>query len=214
VQSVAVFEPRGNKVRPRQLAWQTKAMDCLAELELGHLTGCKGHHALSRPRQVGDDEANERAEIILLRADGMTQGQIATRFGVSRVTVNQWCGRFSVQRVAGLDDDPGRGRKPWLPPAAVRIVLEKAVTPPATLGRWSCRTMAREAGSRKRACSACGRQTTSSRISRGTVRNFVRRLGMIGGKEPNDAATQRPSHTRRCPRPVAGWRRPEDGFRP
>ena len=36
---------------------------------------------------------------------------------------------------------------------------------------------------------------------------------MIGGKEPNDDATQRPSHTRRCPRPAAGWRRPEDGFR-
>src|SRR6516164_11283966 len=32
---------------------------------------------------------------------------------------------------------------------------------------------------------------------------------MIGGKEPNDAATQRPSHPRRGPRPVTGWRRPE-----
>ena len=40
----------------------------------------------------------------------------------------------------------GRGRKPSLPPEAVRVVLEKAVTPPATLARWSCRTMAREAG--------------------------------------------------------------------
>jgi hypothetical protein len=33
------------------------------------------------------------------------------------------------------------------------------------------------------------------RGSYGTIRNFARRLGMIGGKEPNDAATQRPSHT-------------------
>src|SRR5215831_9604351 len=47
-----------------------------------------------------------------------------------------------------------------------------------------------------------------------TVRNFVRRLGMIGRKEPNDAATQRPSYPRRCSRPAAGWRRSEDGFRP
>ena len=30
----------------------------------------------------------QRAEIILLRADGMTQGQIGARLGVSRVTVN------------------------------------------------------------------------------------------------------------------------------
>ena len=88
----------------------------------------------------------QRAEIILLRAEGMTQGQIAVRLGVSRVTVNDWCQRFVAQRLSGLDDVPGRGRKPSLPPEAVRMVLEKAVTPPATLARWSCRTMAREAG--------------------------------------------------------------------
>jgi hypothetical protein len=29
----------------------------------------------------------------------------------------------------------------------------------------------------------------------GTVRNFVRRLGMIGAKEPAHAATQRTPHT-------------------
>ena len=88
----------------------------------------------------------QRAEIILLRADGMTQGQIAARLGVSRMTVNDWCRRFLAQRLAGLDDAPGRGRKPSLPPEAVRMVLDKAVTPPAALARWSCRTMAREAG--------------------------------------------------------------------
>jgi transposase len=88
----------------------------------------------------------QRAEIILMRADGMTQGQIAARLGVSRMTVNDWCRRFLAQRLAGLDDAPGRGRKPSLPPEAVRMVLDKAVTPPATLARWSCRTMAREAG--------------------------------------------------------------------
>lgn len=88
----------------------------------------------------------QRAEIIVLRADGMTQGQIAARLGVSRMTVNDWCQRFLARRLAGLDDASGRGRKPSLPPEAVRMVLDKAVTPPATLARWSCRTMAREAG--------------------------------------------------------------------
>jgi len=88
----------------------------------------------------------QRAEIVVLRADGLKQGQIAARLGVSRVTVNDWCQRFLAERLAGLDDAPGRGRKPSLPPEAVRMVLEKAVTPPATLARWSCRTMAREAG--------------------------------------------------------------------
>jgi hypothetical protein len=60
--------------------------------------------------------------------------------------VNDWCQRFLVHLLAGLDDAPGRGRKPSLPPEAVRMVLERAVTPPATLARWSWRTMAREAG--------------------------------------------------------------------
>jgi transposase len=88
----------------------------------------------------------QRAEIIVLRAAGMTQAQIAIRLGVSRVTVNDWCQRFLTRRLAGLDDAPGRGRKPSLPPEAVRMVLEKAVTPPAMQARWSCRTMARAAG--------------------------------------------------------------------
>jgi len=88
----------------------------------------------------------QRAEIILLRAADMTQAQIAAQLGVSRVTVNDWCQRFLAQRLAGLDDAPGRGRKPSLPPEAVRTVLERAVTPPARHARWSCRTMAREAG--------------------------------------------------------------------
>ncbi len=87
-----------------------------------------------------------RAAIVSLRAEGMTQGEIAGRLGLSRVTVNDWCRRFARHGLDGLDDAPGRGRKPSLPPEAVRTVLEKAVTPPPTLGRWSCRTMAREAG--------------------------------------------------------------------
>jgi len=79
----------------------------------------------------------QRAEIILLRAAGMTQAQIAAQLGVSRVTVNDWCQRFLAQRLAGLDDAPGRGRKPSLPAEAVRMVLERAVTPPAMRARWS-----------------------------------------------------------------------------
>ena len=35
----------------------------------------------------------QRAAIVLLRADGLKQGQIAARLGVSRVTVNDWCRR-------------------------------------------------------------------------------------------------------------------------
>jgi transposase len=88
----------------------------------------------------------QRAEIVVLSAAGMAQGRIAARVGVSRVTVDHWCRRFLAERLAGLEDAAGRGRKPSLPPAAVRMVLDKAVTPPAALGRWSCRSMALMAG--------------------------------------------------------------------
>src|SRR6266480_4202910 len=88
----------------------------------------------------------QRAEIIVLSAAGISQDQIASRVGVSRVTVNHWHRRFLDDRLAGLEDAAGRGRKPSLPPDAVRMVLDQAVTPPATLGRWSCRKMALKAG--------------------------------------------------------------------
>jgi transposase len=88
----------------------------------------------------------QRAEIILLSAQGLTQQRIAERLGISRLSVNRWVGRFALRRLEGLADVAGRGRKRWLPEAAVRQVVDQAVTPPPHLGRWSCRTMARAAG--------------------------------------------------------------------
>src|SRR5580692_857680 len=88
----------------------------------------------------------QRAEIILLSAQGLTQLRIAEQIGISRLSVNRWVGRFALHRLAGLTDRAGRGRKPWLPQVTVQQVLEQAVTPPPHLGRWSCCTMARAAG--------------------------------------------------------------------
>src|SRR5690348_14544533 len=87
-----------------------------------------------------------RAEIILLSAQGLTQQRIAEQLGISRIAVNRWVERFALHRLDGLNDRAGRGRKAWLPQAAVQQVLAQAVTPPPHLGRWSCRTMARAAG--------------------------------------------------------------------
>jgi len=88
----------------------------------------------------------QRAQIVLLAAEGRTQEAIGEAVGVTRVTVNHWCRRFAKERLGGLADAPGRGRKPSLPVAAVKKTLETVTRPPATLGRWSCRTMARAAG--------------------------------------------------------------------
>jgi transposase len=88
----------------------------------------------------------QRAQIVLLAAEGRAQEAIGEAVGVTRVTVNHWCRRFAKERLAGLADAPGRGRRPSLPVAAVRKTLEMVTRPPATLGRWSCRTMAQAAG--------------------------------------------------------------------
>ena len=79
----------------------------------------------------------QRAEIILLSAQGLTQQRIAEQIGISRLAVNRWVGRFAAARLEGLSDRAGRGRKPWLPEAAVQQVMEQAVLPPSHLGRWS-----------------------------------------------------------------------------
>lgn len=103
---------------------------------------------LRRRLRAGTVSVRERrrSEIILLSAEGLTQQQIAERLGISRLQVGRWVGRFAANRMAGLSDAPGRGRKPWLADGVARQVLERAVTPPPHLGRWSCRTMARAVG--------------------------------------------------------------------
>jgi len=87
-----------------------------------------------------------RAEIVLLRAEGIRQVDVATQLGTSVATVNQWSQRFDLHGLAGLADLPGRGRKERLPPEKVEMVVTKVTQPPAGRKRWSTRTMARAAG--------------------------------------------------------------------
>ncbi len=88
----------------------------------------------------------QRAQIILLAAEGYTLEVIGARVGMTRVTMSHWCQRFIKERLAGLMDAPGRGRKPSLPDTEIKKVLETVTRPPDNLGRWNCRTMARAAG--------------------------------------------------------------------
>jgi DDE superfamily endonuclease/Winged helix-turn helix len=88
----------------------------------------------------------QRAKMILLASEGLENQQIAQRLKMSRLAVGKWRERFSLERIAGLDDAPGRGRSSTLAPEQVQAVLSRVVQPPAHLRRWSCRTMARESG--------------------------------------------------------------------
>jgi hypothetical protein len=57
-----------------------------------------------------------RGQIIRLRADGLALTEIARRLAVGRRIVRKWLKRFLNQRLAGLSDKPGRGRRPVFSP--------------------------------------------------------------------------------------------------
>jgi transposase len=84
-----------------------------------------------------------RSRIVLLSAAGVADLVVARQLGVNRHTVSLWRQRFREQGLAGLEDAPGRGRKPVLASKVKEAILTGAVQPPANRTRWSCRSMAR-----------------------------------------------------------------------
>lgn len=87
-----------------------------------------------------------RAQIILLRADGMKQRDVAKKLAISHATVSKWTMRFEANGLDGLHDDPRSGRKPSIDSAKVQQVIDQVAKPPEGSTRWSTRTMAEEAG--------------------------------------------------------------------
>src|SRR5829696_1042645 len=52
----------------------------------------------------------QRARIVLLAADGLSNTRIAELMGVSRPTVIGWRARYAARGLAGLDDQARSGR--------------------------------------------------------------------------------------------------------
>src|SRR5580765_4442449 len=84
----------------------------------------------------------QRARIVLLAADGMSNTAIAEQVGVSRPTVISWRQRYTAGGLAGLDDRPKSGRPRTVDRA--KILAETLTPPPAKLGvsHWSSRLLA------------------------------------------------------------------------
>jgi transposase len=85
----------------------------------------------------------QRARIVLLAAEGLTNTEIADRVGVSRPTVISWRGRYERGGIVGLSDEARPGR-----PRTVdhrKIVAATLRPPPRKLGvtHWSSRLLAR-----------------------------------------------------------------------
>lgn len=87
-----------------------------------------------------------RAAIVLRRAEGKKQVQVAEELGVSVACVNKWSQRFERDGLDGLRDKKGRGRPPRIPARKVEKVVTQATRPRKPRTRWTVRTMAREVG--------------------------------------------------------------------
>ena len=87
-----------------------------------------------------------RARIILGLARGLSHQEIAEEQSVSLLAIGRWRKRWAAKGLVGLQDAPGRGRKPRLSPKAVGRALSLARTQAPQSWPWSVRTMACETG--------------------------------------------------------------------
>lgn len=88
----------------------------------------------------------ERVRIVLVRAQGVRQKDLAEQLGVSIGCVYRWSQRFDSDGIAGLLDRPGRGRWRSIPLQTVqKVVTEAGLTLPGRQLR-STRSLAAATG--------------------------------------------------------------------
>ena len=87
-----------------------------------------------------------RAAIILKRAAGMKQVDVAAELDVSVASVNKWSQRFEREGIEGLNDRRRSGRPNEIPMEIVERVITEATRPVKPKSRWSVRSMAANVG--------------------------------------------------------------------
>ena len=101
---------------------------------------------LARGRKVWRS-LSDRAHIVLLAAEGLTNVQIASVLGVTNQTARKWRNRFAEQRLEGLDDEARSGRPRCIDDGDVAEVIRKTLEEtPRDATHWSTRSMARATG--------------------------------------------------------------------
>lgn len=78
-----------------------------------------------------------RAKIVLLRDKNYSFTEIQRQMSVSRQTVIKWTRRYNEHGLDGLQEAPGRGRKPWISPEITEAIITGATQPPKGKTRWS-----------------------------------------------------------------------------
>lgn len=88
-----------------------------------------------------------RSRIVLLCAQGLSNGEVAEELRVNRVTVGKWRARFAAKRLAGLLDEPRPGAPRRIRDRAVEQLVTKTLEErPKAATHWSLRSMAKASG--------------------------------------------------------------------
>ena len=89
-----------------------------------------------------------RARIVLAATDpGVSNGEIATRLGICRLTVTKWRTRFAARGLDGLVDEPRPGAAPTITDAQIEAVVTTTLeTTPSNATHWSTRGLAAQLG--------------------------------------------------------------------
>lgn len=88
-----------------------------------------------------------RARIVLAGADGESNTSIATRMGITQLTVGKWRRRYLEQGIEGLHDELRPGRPRSYDDERVAEVISTALQgPPPNATQWSVREMAGHTG--------------------------------------------------------------------
>ena len=90
----------------------------------------------------------QRAQALLLAADGVSNTEIGEVVGVSRPTVLAWRGQFEKDGLIGFGEvAKGRGRKPSISDETVAEIVDLTLhSKPEGETHWSCRSMAERVG--------------------------------------------------------------------
>jgi transposase len=90
----------------------------------------------------------QRSQIVLLASAGMTNKDIATQVGVTRILVGRWRSRFAELGLEGIEKDaPRGGRKPTKRNCTAQQIIKRTLeTKPDNATHWTTRTLARTLG--------------------------------------------------------------------
>lgn len=89
----------------------------------------------------------QRARIVVLAADGLSNKDVAERVGVNPATVVKWRKRFLERRLDGLIDEPRPGAPRSIGDAEVEAVVVRTLEEtPVDATHWSTRDLAKKSG--------------------------------------------------------------------